>query len=180
MLNELEVNMRKRTFILMAFFAAIIACKKPAQNTVPETSNQNEILVAEEKPNLFFNSNDIAAIPLEKVYFSNKNDVILFRPSENEFGLLLEDTQDTAWLSVDDKFETLTNMLKNAFKDRKEFKISTIEKPMIAVTSITDTLFFDAAKQRYGLILCSQNSEPVFIPHDAPNVITLIKSHFNL
>ena len=109
-----------------------------------------------------------------QVYFSNGNEVVLFRPSENDFGLLLEDTQDKRWLGVDDEFEMLSNSLTADYSKNSAINITVVESPFIAIPTANDTLFFDATKYHYGVLLCKSNVLPEFVAHDAKNLLELI------
>lgn len=144
-----------------------IEIKSDAESKEPSTS-------------LFLSKSELPNTDQSSIHFSEGNEVILFRPSENDFGLLLEDTQDKSWLTVDDKFEELSTSLTRTFKEGTGLRISVVEKPLVGVSRSSDTLYFDAGKQHYGLILCNADIAPIFLPHDAKNIIEVIKSHYAL
>lgn len=163
----------------------VIACKKEPQSKQIKTSIEETVAIEEPTASeptldLFLNKDEISPIDPKKIHYSANKGVVLFRPSENDFGLLLEDTQDKSWLTVDDQFEALSTSLAATIDANKELAISVVEKPVIAIARAEDTLYFDAAKRHYGLLLCTADREPVFIAHDTNNIIDLIKSHYTL
>ena len=142
--------------------------------------NSEEVDSPNTTTSLFLTKDQLGDSDVNTAYFSHNNELIIFRPSENDFGLLLEDTQDKSWLTVDDKFEALGTTLNTTFGETSGLRISVVEKPLIAVSRSTDTLYFEASKKHYGILMCTSDTEPVFLPHDAVNVIEAIKSHYAL
>jgi len=176
--------MKNRIVVSCALLAVLFACKTEPKG--PESNQQApdaieikaEAETKESTASLFLSKDELVETDQSSIHFSEGNEVILFRPSENDFGRLLEDTQDKVWLTVDDKFEELNTSLTNTFKESAGLRISVVEKLLIGVSRSTDTLYFDASKQHYGLILCNSDIAPLFLPHDANNIIEVIKSHY--
>ncbi|MCF6348657.1 MAG: alpha/beta hydrolase [Flavobacteriaceae bacterium] len=140
----------------------------------------NETSITKEK--LFFLKNEIDLPIKKKIYLSTKNEVILFRPSEFNFGKMVEDNQSDALIKLDGNFEKLTNEIVTTFKNNKNVKITISEKDIVAVNNLSDTLYLDTSKHRYGIVINQLESEPVFLKSgiSTNDVIYKINKTFNL
>ena len=175
----------KHQGILIGLCLLLLTCKnepKSSETNKAATSDTSapELVEAEETTaDLFLTKEALKISDWNQVYFSNGNEVVLFRPSENDFGLLLEDTQDKTWLGVDDEFEALSNSLTANYSKNTVINITTVENRIIAIPTTKDTLFFDATKTHYGILLCKSDTLPEFVAHDAKNLIELIDLTYN-
>ena len=115
------------------------------------------------KEKFFFLKNEIDILAKNKLYLSAENEVILFRPTEFNFGKMVEDNQSDKLVNLDSNFEELTNQILSTFKNNEKIKITISEKNMIAINNMKDTLYLDASKHLYGIIINKTESEPIFL-----------------
>ncbi len=139
----------------------------------------DEISIIEEK--FFFLKNEIDLPVKKKVYLSTENEVILFRPTEFDFGKMVEDNQSDKLVTLDGNFEALTNRITNSFKNNKNVKITISEKDIIAIASTIDTLYLDTSKHLYGIIINRLQNEPIFLKsnHSSTEITNIIHKIFN-
>ncbi len=150
------------------------------KHTANFTESNNEITITKEK---FFFLKDEINLPIKnKVYLSSENEVILFRPTEFNFGKMVEDNQSDKLVKLDGNFEELTNQIVNTFKNNKNVKITVSEKDIVAVNNLNDTLYLDATKHLYGIVINQLQSEPVFLKSNLSSneVIRKINEIYNL
>jgi len=171
--------------LLLLIFILEISCqsnkekiKKMDPNKIENTDDEINEENKEEK--LFFNKNEIEFLDSNDKYISKKNEVILFRPTEFNFGRMVEDSQSNDLVELDGKFEELTNNIINSFKNRKNLPITICEKSYIEFSIGEDTLYFDASKQLYGILLYKKGELPIFKNASENNMISQIKNHYNL
>ena len=173
--------------IVIKNVAHYVQFEKP--NTVINTINahimnpsnlKNRKVTKEEK--VFFFKNEINVPTKNNIYTSTKNEVILFRPTEFDFGLMVEDNQSDALVALDGNFEELTNTMLDRYKNNKKVRITISEKPFIAVTSNNDTLYLDASKHKYGIVINALQAKPIFLDPNQTieNLTHKINTIFNL
>lgn len=156
--------------------------KKDIEESVSDTDQRDVRDIIEKKASKIFYLKDEISLPAnDNIFYTGENEVVLFRPTENDLGILLEETQDQALLDLDGNFEALTNQIIINYSANENVKISICEKPMIAISQENDTLYFDTSKDRYGLIFCkSKNQRPIYKMAQEKNLIQLIKDEYNL
>jgi pimeloyl-ACP methyl ester carboxylesterase len=139
-----------------------------------------EISITKEK--FFFLKDEIDLPNQRKIYLSTINEVIIFRPTEFNFGKMVEDNQSDKLVKLDGNFEKLTNRIVNTFRNNKNIKVTVSEKDIVAVNNLKDTLYLDASKHLYGFVINQLQSEPIYIkPGISTNeVIDKINKTFNL
>lgn len=142
--------------------------------------NKVETSAPKKEAKVFFSKNEISLPHRDSIHFAKGNEIILFRPSEFDFGLRLEDTQNENLLDLDGNFEELTNNIVSTFRKNKNVKITICEKPMVAISQDSDTVYFDTSKDLYGILFCKPNSEPVLKPATEKNILDQIKTNYDL
>jgi len=162
-----------------------ISCQKNQEKAkrLDTTHIEKTVLVKKEENNeerVFFKKNEIEFTDSNDKYISTKNEVILFRPTEFNFGRMVEDSQSNDLVELDAKFEELTNSIIDTFKNTKDLPISICEKSYIEFSVGQDTLYFNTNKQLYGILLCKYGEFPVFKNASEINLISQIKNHYNL
>ena len=135
--------------------------------------------VVKEK-NVFFTKHKIDLSSTNNVYISDQNEVILFRPTEFNFGKMVEDTQSDELLDLDGNFEELTNHIIDTFKGNNKFSITVCEKSYISIPNKKDTLYLDTSKHLYGIVFNKKDLPPIFKEATEENIIAQIKNYFNL
>lgn len=147
-------------------------------------SSKTEDLAADKEvvkeENVFFTKYEIDLSNTNNIYNSNSNEVILFRPTEFDFGKMVEETQSDELLDLDGNFEELTNHIIDTFKGNKKLKITVCEKSYISVPNKKDTLYLDASKHLYGIVFNRKDQLPIFKEATEENIIAQIKNYFNL
>jgi esterase/lipase len=145
-----------------------------------QIESDDEVLITKEK--FFFLKDEIDLPNKRKIYLSTINEVIIFRPTEFNFGKMVEDNQSDKLVRLDGNFEKLTNRIVNNFKNNKNIKVTISEKDIVAVNNLKDTLYLDASKHLYGFDINQLQSEPVYLkPSISTNkVIDKINKTFNL
>ncbi len=145
----------------------------------PKIESNNKHTIIKEK--FFFLKNEIDLPIKKKVYLSTENEVILFRPTEFNFGKMVEDNQSDKLVTLDGNFEVLTNRVTNSFKNSENVKITISEKEMIAITSEVDTLYLNTSKHIYGIIINKPPNKPIFLKsnHTAKEISNTINKIFN-
>lgn len=162
-----------------------ISCQKNQEKTKGLDTTQFEKTVPIKKEEnkeerVFFKKIEIEFTDSNDIYISTKNEVILFRPTEFNFGRMVEDSQSNDLVELDAKFEELTNDAIHAFKNIKDLPITICEKSFIEFSVREDTLYFDANKQLYGILLCKKGELPIYKNASEINIISQIKNHYNL
>ena len=150
-------------------------------NTIVTEVREKENIVLNNEQFFFKRDNIKLPVP-NKIYTSSSNEVVLFRPTEFEFGKMVEDNQSSKLVSLDEKFEALTNTLVAKYSNNRQLKITISEKPYIAVENTKDTLYLNASKLLYGIVINRQESKPRYIsPHYSIDELTKqINTIFNL
>ncbi len=145
----------------------------------PKIESNNTHTIIKEK--FFFLKNEIDLPIKKKVYLSTENEVILFRPTEFNFGKMVEDNQSDKLVTLDGDFEVLTNRVTNSFKNSENVKITISEKDIIAVAGTIDTLYLDTSKHLYGIIINKPPNKPIFLKsnHTAKEISNTINKIFN-
>jgi len=145
-----------------------------------ESATYNKISIIKEK--FFYLKNEIDLPTQNKIYYSTKNEVILFRPTEFDFGKMVEDNQSSKLVKLDGNFEKLTNQIVNTFKNNKNIKITVSEKEMVAINNLKDTLYVSTSKHLYGIVINQLQSEPVFLKSNVSSteIIRKINETYNL
>lgn len=169
----------KNLLVLISIFF-IVGCKteKP-KNTIMDP-NKVERNSAKREVKIFFTKDEIVLPSIDSIYTSKENEVIIFRPTEYNFGKLVEETQSEDLLNLDGEFEELTLEIIDTFKGNKKVKISICEKPFIAIDQPNETLYLDTSKDLYGVIFCRKNQKPVFKSATEQNIIKQIKVAYNI
>ena len=149
------------------------------KHSINQIEPVDEISIIKEK--FFFLKNEIDLPVKKKVYLSTENEVILFRPTEFDFGKMVEDSQSDKLVTLDGNFEALTNRITNSFKNNKNIKITISEKDIIAIASTIDTLYLDTSKHLYGIIINRLQNEPIFLKsnHSSTEITNIIHKIFN-
>jgi len=132
-----------------------------------------------ESAKLFFTKDEIDFADSSDMYRSTKNEIILFRPTEFDFGKMVEDNQSDELVELDGNFEKLTNTIIDTFKNTT-LAITICEKPYIAISNENDTLYFDTNKHLYGILFNKKGELPIFIEATENDVTSHIKNHYNL
>ncbi len=142
-------------------------------NVTDETANKEKI---------FFKKDEIKLPEDKEIYTSSKNEIILFRPTEFEFGKMVEDSQSDSLVALDSHFEKLANSIAKTFKDSKNTTVTIVEKPFVAIKNTHDTLYLDTSKSLYGIVIHQLQSPPVFVEANQPieKLIHTINTTFNL
>jgi len=167
-------------------FLLLISIGCQPKKEIPKVMNPNKIekkaskIKNIEEKRFFFKKNEITITDTKNMLVSNSNEVILFRPTEFNFGQLLEDTQSDDLVKLDGDFEELTNTIIDTFKENKNIKITVCEKPYVAIYQANDTLYLDAKKHLYGIIFNKKGEQPIFKNTTDQNIILQIKTHYNL
>jgi len=150
------------------------------KHSINNLEAEDEISMIKEK--FFFLKDEIDLPNKRKIYTSTKNEVIIFRPTEFNFGKMVEDNQSDKLVKLDGDFEKLTNRIVNTFKSNKDVKVTISEKDMVAVNNLKDTLYLDASKHLYGIVINQLQSEPVFLKSSisSNDIIDKINKTYNL
>ena len=172
--------MKRTLFITFCVYLCFLGCKKDTKKTIPEDLNEIEENSPKKEVKVFFSKDEISLPQLDSIHFAKGNEVILFRPTEFDFGQRLEDTQNQTLLDLDGDFEELTNNIIDAYKNNKNVKISICEKPIIAIPQTSDTLYFSTSKNLYGILFCKPNSRPILKAPAEKNIIKQIETSYSL
>lgn len=171
--------MKKRLFVISMVLIFFSGCKSEKKDTPPVAPDKLERSLPNDLVKVFFTESEISLPSRDSIHFASGNEVVLFRPTEFDFGLRLENTQDQSLLDRDGDFEELTNEIVATFKNNSKLKISICEKPMVAISGETDTLYFDTTNDVYGFLFCRSNAEPFFKEATENDIIELIASTYN-
>ena len=121
----------------------------------------------------YFTKENIELPTSKEIYTSIKNEVVLFRPTEFDFGKMVEDNQSSKFVALDEKFEALTNAIVTKYKNNKAITITISEKPCIGVASTKDTLYLNASTHVYGIVINQRESKPIFVnPNSSIEAVT--------
>ncbi len=179
MLNVLVVKMKKRPIVILMLLIFFSGCKSEKKDSIPVVPKKEERSLPNSLVKIFFAKSEISLPSGDSIHFASGNEVVLFRPTEYDFGLHLENTQDKSLLDRDGDFEELTNEIVATFKNNSNVKISICEKPMVAISGDADTLYFDTSNDLYGILFCRSKAEPLFKKATEENIIDLIASTYN-
>ena len=171
----------KNLFIIILFISSFLqGCKNNKKASIPKHSDSNDKVAFEKPKKSFFSKDEISLPSKDSIYFAAKNEVIFFRPTEFDFGLRLENTQDQSLLNLDGNFEELTNEAKATFSGQKKVKISICEKPVVAIVNAGDTLYFNTSTDLYGVIFSKEGSLPELLSATEDHLIEKVKANYNL